>query len=174
MSLTIKGGDATDIRREKGDPKTDIILHGCNDIGAWGAGFVMALSRRWPEPERNYRFWARKLTEWAQQEQRYPYMALGAIQPVTVEEGVIVVNMITQHLVGQDELGNPPFRPEAFRAGLIRVRDDWEPDTCRIHMPWIGCGLAGGKRAVTRKIVEEELGAHNYDVTIYDYDPPAS
>jgi O-acetyl-ADP-ribose deacetylase (regulator of RNase III) len=24
-----------------------LIVHVCNDIGAWGAGFVLALSKRW-------------------------------------------------------------------------------------------------------------------------------
>ena len=31
-----------------------IIAHICNDIGAWGRGFVLAISRRWPEPEKAY------------------------------------------------------------------------------------------------------------------------
>ncbi len=32
-----------------------IITHICNDKGRWGAGFVMALSRKWKEPEDEYR-----------------------------------------------------------------------------------------------------------------------
>src|SRR4029077_8760714 len=31
----------------------------CNDAGGWGKGFVIAVSRRWPEPERRYRAWHR-------------------------------------------------------------------------------------------------------------------
>lgn len=34
-----------------------IIVHICNDIGGWGKGFVMAISKRWPEPEKMYREW---------------------------------------------------------------------------------------------------------------------
>jgi O-acetyl-ADP-ribose deacetylase (regulator of RNase III) len=30
-----------------------IICHICNDIGRWGKGFVLAISRRWKEPEKN-------------------------------------------------------------------------------------------------------------------------
>jgi O-acetyl-ADP-ribose deacetylase (regulator of RNase III) len=30
-----------------------LIAHVCNDIGGWGKGFVVAVSRRWPEPEGN-------------------------------------------------------------------------------------------------------------------------
>lgn len=46
-------GDATDPR---GDGQK-IIAHVCNDIGAWGSGFVVALSQRWAAPERSYRGW---------------------------------------------------------------------------------------------------------------------
>ena len=37
-----------------------MIVHVCNDIGAWGKGFVMAISNRWPEPESRYRKWHRE------------------------------------------------------------------------------------------------------------------
>ncbi len=36
-----------------------MVAHVCNDIGGWGKGFVLAVSRRWPEPEAAYRAWHR-------------------------------------------------------------------------------------------------------------------
>jgi len=44
-------GDATkpDVAGNK------IIAHICNDVGGWGKGFVLAISKSWPEPERKYR-----------------------------------------------------------------------------------------------------------------------
>jgi hypothetical protein len=39
-------GDAT-FPEAKG---TKIICHICNDLGAWGKGFVLAISKRWSEP----------------------------------------------------------------------------------------------------------------------------
>jgi hypothetical protein len=53
--LRILRGDATS--PQAAGPK--IITHVCNDRGGWGKGFVLALSRRWPEPERDYRAWHR-------------------------------------------------------------------------------------------------------------------
>ena len=48
--ITYIVGDAT---RPIGDgPK--IIAHCCNTVGAWGAGFVMAISNRWFEPSVAY------------------------------------------------------------------------------------------------------------------------
>ena len=32
-----------------------IISHICNDIGAWGKGFVLAISKRWKEPAKQYK-----------------------------------------------------------------------------------------------------------------------
>jgi len=40
-------GDATQ-PQAKG---VKIIVHCCNDLGGWGKGFVLALRKRWPEPE---------------------------------------------------------------------------------------------------------------------------
>lgn len=51
MQIQYITGDATD--PTGGGNK--IIAHVCNDIGAWGAGFVLAISRRWPQPEAEYR-----------------------------------------------------------------------------------------------------------------------
>ena len=51
MELLYFEGDATS---PIGDGKK-IIPHVCNDIGGWGKGFVLALSKKWPEPEEYYR-----------------------------------------------------------------------------------------------------------------------
>ncbi|WP_304455092.1 hypothetical protein [Nocardiopsis sp. YSL2] len=49
-------GDATS--PQAAGPK--VIAHVCNNRGGWGKGFVLAPSRRWPEPERDYRAWHRR------------------------------------------------------------------------------------------------------------------
>lgn len=56
VPLRIVRGDATSPQAR--GPK--IIAHICNDLGGWGKGFVLAVSRRWPEPERAYRQWHRE------------------------------------------------------------------------------------------------------------------
>jgi hypothetical protein len=38
-----------------------------------------------------------------------------------------------------------------------------------VHMPRIGCGLAGGDWEVVGKIVEEELANTGVPVTVYDF-----
>lgn len=56
---------------------TKIIAHISNDIGGWGKGFVLAISKRWPEPEKAFRLWHR--------ERANNDFALGSIQIVQVE-----------------------------------------------------------------------------------------
>ena len=57
------GDEMTSIAYRKGDATAPvasgakIICHVCNDIGGWGKGFVLAISKRWPEPEAHYRAW---------------------------------------------------------------------------------------------------------------------
>ncbi len=51
--ITYIKGDAT-CPQGKG---AKLIAHIGNDLGGWGKGFVVAISRRWPEPEKAYRKW---------------------------------------------------------------------------------------------------------------------
>lgn len=134
-----------------------LIIHICNDVGAWGAGFVMALSRRWECPEIQYRDWKRGIYE-------EPF-ALGHVQPVRVEADIYVCNMIAQHGVGFHE-EKPPIRYDALKQCLERVARIAKTLNASTHMPRIGCGLAGGTWDVIGKMVEEELG--EFSVTVYD------
>jgi len=51
MTIHYVQGDAT---QPQGDGP-QIIAYVCNDIGRWGKGFVLALSKRWKEPEHAYK-----------------------------------------------------------------------------------------------------------------------
>src|SRR6266568_4316746 len=76
-----------------------IVAHVCNDAGGWGKGFVVAISRRWREPEAAYRSWYR--------ERATNDFALGAVQLVPVAGNLFVVNMIGQHGY-RPSPGSPP------------------------------------------------------------------
>jgi hypothetical protein len=75
MPINYVKGDAT----QPIGSENRIITHCCNDQGYWNAGFVKALSHRWPEPERAYRRWATGL-------ETLPF-ALGNVQFVRVAAG---------------------------------------------------------------------------------------
>jgi O-acetyl-ADP-ribose deacetylase (regulator of RNase III) len=141
-----------------------IIVHVCNDVGGWGAGFVLAISRRWPEPESAYRGWHRDGEPLA--------FELGQVQFVEVEQDLWVANLIGQRGLRR-EGGKPPVRYEAIRAGLAAVREFARQHGASVHMPRIGCGLAGGSWDEVTRIVEDELTTHAIQVAVYDLPPAA-
>jgi O-acetyl-ADP-ribose deacetylase (regulator of RNase III) len=153
----------TEIRYKIGDatrpvtPGPKIICHICNDIGAWGAGFVLAVSKRWSAPEDSYRDCPE---EWQ----------LGKTQIVPVEDDILVANMIAQHGVvrmrmGFDDADEPPIRYDALRDCLRNVNEVATRSGATLHMPRIGCGLAGGEWSEVEKIIQEVCSV---DVYVYD------
>jgi O-acetyl-ADP-ribose deacetylase (regulator of RNase III) len=155
MGIAYVTGDASN----PGGTNPRVIAHVCNDIGGWGAGFVLALSRRWPSPEGLYRAWARG-------EGDVPF-ALGQVQFVEVEDGLWVANLIGQHGVRRRGAG-PPVRYEAIREGLRRVAEYAGEKGASVHMPRIGCGLAGGRWEEIGPIIEAEVVSRGVAVTVYD------
>lgn len=133
-----------------------IIVHCCNDIGGWARGFVLALSARWSKPEEEYRAWFRG--------ERGLHF-LGAVQYVPVESDIWVANVIGQHDIRTiDDV--PPIRYDALRAGLRRVGRFAAEINASIHMPRIGCGLAGGHWTLVEPIIDDELWG--LKVNVYD------
>ena len=140
-----------------------IIVHVCNDIGAWGCGFVMALSRRWAIPERRYRAWYHTGKGFG----------LGAVQFVPVELNIVIANMIAQRGLAMCSQAEPPIRYEALEQCLRQVAERAVETNASVHMPRIGCGLAGGDWAEVEPIIRRSLTDAGVPVYVYDL-PPAS
>lgn len=147
-----------------------IIVHCCNDIGGWGSGFVVPLAKRWPASEWAYRS--------AFDNPGQPRPALGDVIWVNVHGGLpgdrtdlFVANLIGQHGVkGNTEDGEVPIRYDAINVGfrtIARAVLDRYPAT--IHMPRMGCGLAGGDW----RVIEALIKANFTDIAaVYVYDLP--
>jgi O-acetyl-ADP-ribose deacetylase (regulator of RNase III) len=137
-----------------------IIVHICNDIGGWGKGFVMAISKRWKEPEKEYRNWFKTQDNFS----------LGQIQFIKVENDIWIANLIGQHKINKDENGNAPIRYDAIKIGLNKVAEFAKVNNATVHMPRIGCGLAGGTWNKIEPILKEtllknEIATYVYDIT---------
>jgi O-acetyl-ADP-ribose deacetylase (regulator of RNase III) len=164
--ITYLKGDATDPKI----PGNKIIVHVCNDIGAWGRGFVLSLSQKYPIAEQSYR-------RWYQDQENTSGMAgesmhLGAIQYIPVSgnplgsDRIFVVNMIAQSGIFAKN-GIPPIRYDALDECLGRVAQNAIHHKASVHMPRIGCGLAGGKWSEVEQIVKKRLD--EFDVYVYDF-----
>ena len=66
--------------------------------------------------------------------------------------------------------GVPPIRYQAIRDGLAKVAEFAVEHGASVHMPRIGCGLAGGKWDEIEPLIAEELSASGVIVTVYDFD----
>lgn len=158
IPIEYKTGDAT-----APDERPAVIAHICNNRGAWGAGFVMALSARWSQPEAAYRKWSRNFDG---------NLPLGDLQYVNVGPQLTVVNMVAQD-------GFPtPERPQAVRyvavgRCLFKLSFEWHPQigshpTSTVVMPRIGVGLGGGSWDRISQIIEARLSSQDIPVVVYD------
>ncbi len=154
MQINYLEGDATDPAGN--DAK--ILVHICNDVGAWGKGFVLAISKRWKEPERQFKEWHKSQSD----------HELGQVQFIRVRPDLEVANLIGQ--VGlRSRKGVPPIRYKAVEAGLSRVAEHALSGGASVHMPRIGCGLAGGEWDRIETLINATLGARGVRVTVYDF-----
>jgi len=133
--------------------KSFIVPHCCNDKGAFGAGFVVPLGRRFPKCKQDYLDWHNtKLCQ------------LGQTQIVEVcnDPLIFVANMVAQTLGGSRPL---------FYNHLSRCMDEvakfvLTQDKLQIIAPMFGSNLAGGDWNIIEKLIEDCWLRKNISVTI--------
>lgn len=150
-------GDAT-VPQTKG---IKIIAHICNNQGGWGKGFVLALSKKWKQPEKDYRLWYRN--------RAINNFELGNIQLVQVDTYTYVANMIGQQGIKTGSNG-VPVRYPAIQSCLEKLAQEAQVLNASVHMPRIGCGLAGGKWDKIEPLIQNTLIKHKITTLVYDFD----
>jgi len=162
MTICYMIGDATHPQ----SPGPKVIVHCCNDIGAWGAGFTSALSKTWPKSEEAYKAWG--YTDGDLQVEETGGRKLGHVQFVLVGPKLWVANLIGQAGVGVGDDGRPPIRYEAIREGLIKVFRFCQIHEASVHMPRMGAGLAMGNWKAIEQTIQVELPGKGTSVIVYD------
>ena len=146
-------GDATDPAH-----KPAMILHCCNDgvngKPAWGRGFVIALSKKYPKAEEAYRDWFRTGKP-----------LLGDVQYVQVADDVMVGNMIAQHGI-RWQGKTPPIRYDALEACFIHAYDQAIRAGMTVAMPRVGAVLAGGRWGTIEGIIKKTMTVDSYVYTL--------
>jgi O-acetyl-ADP-ribose deacetylase (regulator of RNase III) len=160
MPLTYLVGDAT----QACVSGPAILVHIVSDAGGWGKGFVLAISKRWSAPEQAYRHWYR-----TRHESPVPAFALGEVQLVEVAPQQWVANMLAQKGQYPDKQGTPPIRYPAVLQCLQTVAQAATQHQASVHMPRIGCGLAGGRWEQMEELINQSLLAHNIPTYVYDF-----
>lgn len=135
-----------------------IIMHVCNNLGGWGAGFVLALSKRWKLPEQEYR-------KWHAGKQKFN---LGEVQFVFVQTDIEIANMLAQHGYRLSDSDDPVIELKNLEKCLESVYKHAFDNGSTVHAPRIGCGLAGLSWAQVEPLIKKHLIDKGIDVTVYN------
>lgn len=145
-----------------------IIVHACNDRGFWpDAGAAGAISQRWIRARRAYRDWAQRLNP------SEPF-ALGQLRLVCVETDPqnsptrYVANLITVASI-EAEGQLPLLRYDALAQCLITLASFARILNASLHMPYLGCGHAGGDWPIVERLITTYLA--DAQVIVYDRHP---
>lgn len=140
--ITIRRGDAT-------VPESDHDLyHIVNDCRAWGRGFVLALSKRFPNIDLAF---------------KQQHMRLGDVWYYDTPSGMRVVNLCAQTGI-QSASNLVPLRMEALESTLKKAYADSLLKGRKVKMPKIGAGLAGGNWQDILALIQRVA---TVDTTIY-------
>ena len=90
------------------------------------------------------------------------------MQFVHAEEYVWIANMIGQRGMKTGSKG-PPVRYDAIESGLAKVAEKAKELSASVHMPRIGCGLAGGKWNKVEPLILTTLCDADVPVYVYDF-----
>lgn len=131
----------------------DLIAHGCNCAGGFGAGVALAIARKYPQVKQAY---LKKFHS----EGWKP----GDIQQVLIGPNQAILNLGTQkHYLPR---GVDLFEYEAFKSICKRLKQHCLDHKKTLAMPKIGSALAGGDWKRILLIIETELA----DVEVHIYE----
>jgi len=157
-------GDATEPQTIH-EKEIVVIPHVCNNENIWGGGFVIALSKKWPEPEQVYR----ELCE-----RRRPFPFMGEVCYAKIDNHLVVANMIGQ--CGTVSADNPiPIKYEALIKCMTEVVNKIEriksqtSNPVVIHAPKFGSLRAGGDWDFILELIREIWLENGISVVIYNY-----
>jgi O-acetyl-ADP-ribose deacetylase (regulator of RNase III) len=155
-------GDATD---PVSDTKYNIIVHVVNDEGVMGAGIARTIREKWPHVYSKY-------VSLFKSPAKDRATAQGQIQIVRADGDLFVCNLFGQSGIGPF-YGLPAVRYGAIEEGLLRLNHRIatanDKTSVSLHMPRIGCGLAGGSWAKVQDVIERVFEDSDIPITVYDY-----
>ena len=164
-TLKVVKGDATDPQRST-PHEIVIITHVCNNLGAWGRGFVLALSKKWEEPKKIYKAFCKS---------NRPFPILGKVCCAKIDEHLVVANMVAQNGTVSDD--NPiPLKYKALANCMMEVFAYVEmiksqtANPVVIHAPKFGSDLAGGNWDFILELIREIWLENGIDVVVYEFE----
>lgn len=133
--------------------KKILIPHVCNNIGAFGSGFVIPLGKTYPKARQSYFAIPKKNGK----------LPIGTTDFVTVSDNISVANMIAQNGIG----GTRPLRYNALSKCLDEVAEYAINNEMEIYSPLFGSGLAGGNWLFIEEMIKDAWLEREIKVTVF-------
>lgn len=135
------------------DSGADVIAHGCNCSGGFGAGVAGQIATKFPKAKFYY------IDKFDDEGWK-----LGDVQFVKLNSGdVYIANCATQQAYLPRGVCHADY--PGIRTAMEKVKAFAKDKSLTIAIPKIGAGLAGGDWSTIEKILEEVF--IDYDITIY-------
>jgi O-acetyl-ADP-ribose deacetylase (regulator of RNase III) len=152
--------------------KKIIICHVCNNIGAWGQGFALSISKKWDWVEHSYKNWHRRgLTMMdGNKNNTYVNFKLGCVQFVVINKKLIVANMIAQNGI-ISPTNNKQLSMEDLEICLEKCYSVAKMHGAALQMPRIGAGLAGGDWNEIEPVLRRLALFHQITTKVLHMDP---
>lgn len=152
-----------DLIQDFKDQKYDVLVHGCNTFGNFGAGIAKTIKEEFPQAyEADLKAFKNKTNH------------LGTFSLSKTMQGQMIVNMYTQDTVGWNKLHNcPPIDYTAIYRGFLKLNDliltvnKTIPYKAKICIPAIGAGLAKGDLEIIKSLIN--LATPDLDITLILY-----
>lgn len=140
----------------------DVVAHGCNCFCTMGAGIAPQMAKafgadKFPLEEEKFKGSINKLG-------MISYKFVDRAEPF---KKLAVVNAYSQYGLGNNHPGgsDQPLDYDALALCFKKINHRFKGK--HIGLPQIGCGLAGGKWSIVRKLIQAHL--YDMDVTVVNY-----
>ena len=146
------------IKYFKGDvfsTSAEIIAHGCNCRGGFGAGIAATVAKKFPVAKTQY------LKKFSNEGWK-----LGEIQVVPVGSGKFIANCATQDKYGSPRGGKIYADYGAIKEVMVQLKEVCLENQWTLAMPKIGAGLAGGDWKKIEALINEVFG--EMEVWVYE------
>lgn len=125
--------------------KDIIVPHVCNDIGTWGAGFVIPLAEHFPRAKNSYL---------SKIDYKLGHVDFVPIHQEKANNKISICNMIAQ-LGTVSEVNSKPIKYWALAKCLKFINVINSLENAEIHTCAFGTGLAGGDWKVIAELLKE-------------------
>lgn len=167
-TLKIVEGDATEPQTVH-EKEVVVIVHICNNENKWGSGFVLALNKKWKEPEQVYRSFCERHIK-----PTLTLPILGKVCYAKIDNHLVIANMIGQD--GTISTDNPiPIKYKALVNCMSEVFAYIEMIKAQtsnpvvIHCPKFGSLRAKGNWEFILELIREIWLEQGIDVVVYEF-----